>query len=69
MREADFSEHIKTVLCERVGGRWSNPACGKETLGPHRESNKRLSIGEVAHISAVSPCGPRYDARLTKEGR
>lgn len=69
MREADFSEHIKTVLCERVGGRCSNPACKKETMGPHRESNKRLSIGEAAHISAASSGGPRYDARLTKEER
>lgn len=23
MREADFSERIKTILCERVGGRCS----------------------------------------------
>ena len=27
MREADFSERIKTILCERVGGRCSNPNC------------------------------------------
>lgn len=69
MREADFSEHIKTVLCERVGGRCSNPDCKRETLGPHREGDKRLSIGEAAHISAASPEGPRYDARMTKEER
>lgn len=50
MREADFSERIKTILCERVGGRCSNPNCRRETLGPHREGDKRLSIGEAAHI-------------------
>lgn len=33
MREADFSERIKTILCERVGGRCSNPNCRRETLG------------------------------------
>ena len=27
MREADFSERIKRVPCERVGGRCSNPKC------------------------------------------
>lgn len=37
MREADFSERIKTVLCERVGGRCSNPKCRRETLGPHKK--------------------------------
>ena len=50
MREADFSERIKTILCERVGGRCSNPNCRRETLGPHREGDKRLSMGEAAHI-------------------
>lgn len=69
MREADFSERIKTVLCERVGGRCSNPKCRRETLGPHREGDKRLSIGEAAHILGASPTGARYDARMTKEER
>lgn len=69
MRKADFSEHIKTILCERVGGRCSNPNCRRETLGPHAESNKRLSIGNAAHISAASPDGPRYNAGLTEEER
>ena len=57
MREADFSERIKTILCERVGGRCSNPNCRRETLGPHREGDKRLSIGEAAHILGASPKG------------
>ena len=52
MREADFSERIKTVLCERVGGRCSNPKCRRETLGPHKKVDKRLSI--VAQIQGVS---------------
>ena len=42
MREADFSERIKRVLCERVGGRCSNPKCRRETLGPHKKADKRL---------------------------
>lgn len=50
MREADFSERIKTVLCERVGGRCSNPKCRRETLGPHKKVDKRLSIGQALHI-------------------
>ena len=69
MREADFSERIKTILCERVGGRCSNPNCRRETLGPHREGDKRLSMGEAAHILGASPKGARYDARMTKEER
>lgn len=66
MREADFSERIKTILCERVGGRCSNPNCRRETLGPHREGDKRLSIGEAAHILGASPKGARYDAKNDK---
>ena len=69
MRETDFSERIKTILCERVGGRCSNPNCRRETLGPHREGDKRLSMGEAAHILGASPKGARYDARMTKEER
>lgn len=69
MREADFSERIKTVLCERVGGRCSNPKCRRETLGPHKKVDKRLSIGQAAHIYAASPDGARYDPRMTNEER
>lgn len=69
MREADFSERIKTVLCERVGGRCSNPKCRRETMGPHKNVNKRLSIGQAAHIYAASPKGARYDPRMTNEER
>lgn len=69
MREADFSERIKTILCERVGGRCSNPKCRRETLGPHKKADKRLSIGQAAHIYAASPEGARYDPRMTNEER
>lgn len=69
MREADFSERIKRVLCERVGGRCSNPKCRRETLGPHKKADKRLSIGQAAHIYAASPEGARYDPRMTNEER
>ena len=69
MREADFSERIKTILCERVGGRCSNPKCRRETMGPHKNVDKRLSIGQAAHIYAASPKGARYDPRMTNEER
>lgn len=69
MREADFSERIKTVLCERVGGRCSNPKCRRGTMGPHKNVDKRLSIGQAAHIYAASPKGARYDPRMTNEER
>ena len=42
----------KTIdrLCERVGGKCSNPNCRRETKGPHSNPQKRVSIGEAAHI-------------------
>lgn len=65
----DFSEKVKKTLCERVNGKCSNPSCGKETLGPHSNSQKRISIGQAAHITAASEGGPRYDPYMTPEER
>ena len=65
----DFSQKTKDILCERVGGKCSNPACRCETKGPHSNSNKRVSIGQAAHITAASEGGPRYDPHISAEQR
>lgn len=65
----DFSQRVKNILCERVGGKCSNPDCRHETKGPHSDSKKRVSIGQAAHITAASKGGPRYNPDMTSEQR
>ena len=65
----DFSQKTIDTLCERVGGKCSNPNCRRETKGPHSNPQKRVSIGEAAHITAAAEGGPRYNPDLTPEER
>lgn len=65
----DFTSKTKETLCDRVGGKCSNPTCGRDTQGPHSESNKRISIGQAAHIKAAAPGGKRYDSNMSSEER
>ena len=60
----DFSQKTIDRLCERVGGKCSNPNCRRETKGPHSNPQKRVSIGEAAHITAAAEGGPRYNPDL-----
>ncbi|WP_156885135.1 hypothetical protein [Oribacterium sp. NK2B42] len=65
----EFTDKIKSVLYERVGGICSNPNCNHVTSGPHTDSEKRASIGVAAHITAASEGGPRYNKTLTSKER
>lgn len=65
----DFSQKTKDILCERVGGKCSNPDCRCETKGPHSDLWKRVSKGQAAHITAASEGGPRYDPNISSEQR
>ena len=65
----DFSQKTIDTLCERVGGKCSNPKCRRETKDPHSDPQKRISLGEAAHITAAAEGGPRYNPDLTPEER
>lgn len=65
----DFLRPTIDILSKRVAFRCSNPMCKQQTIGPHSESSKTISIGVAAHITAAAPGGPRYDAALTREQR
>jgi hypothetical protein len=65
----DFSKNTKEILAKRVGLRCSNPNCRRPTSGPQVHPRKTLHIGVAAHITAAATGGPRYDARMTQEGR
>jgi hypothetical protein len=65
----DFPEGVRRVLAERVSYRCSHPECRALTSGPHTESDKRVSVGVAAHITAAAKGGPRYNPNLTQEER
>lgn len=65
----DFTKETIDTIASRVGYKCSNPNCRIETRGPHTNSDKKVSIGEAAHIKAAAPGGPRYDSSMTKEER
>ena len=69
MRIDDFTRRTKRLIAGRVGHRCSNPECQAATSGPGLETEKLVTAGDAAHITAASPTGPRYDPSLTSEQR
>ena len=65
----EFSSAVVETLAKRVGVRCSNPGCQRPTAGPRSDAAKVLNLGVAAHITAASPGGPRYDAKLSAEER
>lgn len=65
----DFKENIKDLLKQRAAYICSNPSCKKLTIGPSKEDDKIQYFGVVAHITAASKLGPRYDNDLTSDER
>jgi len=68
MRE-EFPGSVKIVVADRTGNVCSNPDCRAHTSGPQADPARALNLGVVAHITAASPGGPRYDPALTSEQR
>jgi len=69
MPRDEFSAKNKETLAKRVGTVCSNPDCRCSTYGPHTKSEKHVSRGVAAHISAAAAGGSRYDATITSEQR
>lgn len=65
----DFSQSVKELLAKRVNYLCSNPKCLRQTLGPHSDQSKFVSVGVAAHITAAAPGGKRYDRSLSKKER
>ena len=66
-------DNFKAITVERLGQRvnyrCSNPYCAAQASGPSWDSDKSISIGVAAHITATSQGGPRYNEKLTSEQR
>jgi hypothetical protein len=64
-----FKTKIKENLAKRVSYLCSNPNCRCTTIGPKSSPESTVNTGVAAHITAASPGGPRYDARMTTAQR
>lgn len=70
MARDDFSATIKTNSKMRAALICSNPDCRKMTVAPSKLDEARaVCLGKVAHITAASEGGPRYDLSMTSKER
>ena len=65
----DFDDEVKRATAALTGDRCSNPDCRALTSGLANDRTKSLNVGVTAPISAMSPGGRRYDARLSDAER
>lgn len=65
----EFPFFAKRAIEKRANSRCSNPACLASTSGPHTDSERAVSIGVAAHITAASRKGPRFDPLMTRAQR
>lgn len=69
-RAPDPPESQVRILFGKSGGRCAYPGCGVVLAIPSRSrADQTKSTGKVAHISAASPNGPRFDPSLTPQQR
>lgn len=69
-RERDPLESQVRILFGRSGGRCAYPKCGKVLVIPSRDSRDLpKNVAKIAHITAASPGGPRYDHSMHPEER
>lgn len=69
MAAPDFSKPTIEILSSRSALRCNNPDCDVLTTGPHTSEDKKLSIGEAAHIYGARPSERRYRATMTDTER
>jgi len=67
MRRATISDKTRLKLWVTAGGRCEYAGCNKPLLSDLL-TYKDLNAADVAHILAVSPGGPRFDAERSSEG-
>lgn len=69
MAAPDFSKVTSETLATRAAWRCSNPDCDILTAGPHSAEDKKLTIGEAAHIYGARPSERRYRPDMTDTER
>ncbi len=70
MARDEFPQKIKTIISQRAAYLCSNPDCDNLCIGPSNEKKDQVTyFGKVAHISAASEGGSRYDTSITPNKR
>jgi hypothetical protein len=70
MSRDDFSTQIKRIVSQRAAYYCSSPNCRRSMLAACAlDPNQVSNVGKVAHITAASIGGPRYDASITHDQR
>ncbi|OOQ61909.1 hypothetical protein [Mucilaginibacter pedocola] len=66
----DFETTVINIVKTQAAYICSNPDCRKLTIAPSlTDENKVQYMGKVAHITAASPGGPRYDSSYSEAER
>jgi hypothetical protein len=66
----EFLKKTKEILKKRAAFICSNPSCRIMTIAPSVESDEKIQfIGKVAHITAASQGGPRYNKKIDANKR
>lgn len=70
MPRDDFPQKVKDIITKRAAYECSNPNCNNLCVGPAETKNDEVNFfGKVAHITAASEGGPRFDPTLSAEQR
>jgi len=65
MNRDDFPRRTKDAVAKRAAYYCSNPKCNKLCIGPAEKNIEDVNYyGKIAHITAASEGGPRYDKNL-----
>ncbi|MCX6119886.1 MAG: hypothetical protein NT027_20315 [Proteobacteria bacterium] len=66
----NFTSQIRELAYRRAGSICSQPSCRISLTGPSTtDQQSSVNLGVVAHITAASVGGPRYDATITDDKR
>lgn len=63
----DFTTITKNIIAGRAGYQCSFPGCNRVLIGPGKNNDETICIGECAHIFSASDGGPRGKEFLTEE--
>lgn len=65
----DFPARTKQLIGYRAGWLCSNPNCNRPVVGANTNKDIYTNVGIVAHITAASKNGPRYNSEMTPTER
>ena len=63
----NYPQKTTKALWGMSGGQCAFPGCAQALVEPATEKSSNLVLGEVCHIFARSPGGPRWESGLTEE--